>query len=112
MILSEEKKDIRKLDLNQIIETLEKEGEKGFRAKQIYEWLWKKSAQSFDEMSNLSLELRKKLNDNYRISPAVVDESQISNDGGNTWGPEKIFYADLPLASPFIWNKSDNRIIK
>jgi 23S rRNA (adenine2503-C2)-methyltransferase len=48
------KKDIRKLSLSQIKEFLLEKGEQGFRAKQVYEWLWKKSVQSFDEMTNLS----------------------------------------------------------
>jgi 23S rRNA (adenine2503-C2)-methyltransferase len=47
------KKDIRKLSLSQIKEFLVEKGEQGFRAKQVYEWLWKKSVQSFDEMTNL-----------------------------------------------------------
>lgn len=76
-----EKKDIRKLSLEEIKEILVSEGEKPFRAIQIYEWLWKKSAGSFDDMSNLSLQLRNKLKENYRISPAIIDNSQKSNDG-------------------------------
>lgn len=81
MIKSEEKKDIRKMSLSDIEAVITEMGQKSFRAKQIYEWLWKKSAQSFDEMSNLSLDLREKLKNEFRISPASLDNSQYSNDG-------------------------------
>jgi 23S rRNA (adenine2503-C2)-methyltransferase len=56
-------------------------GEKAFRGQQVYEWLWQKSARSFDEMSNLSKELREKLTQNFVIHAVVVDEKQISADG-------------------------------
>ena len=52
------KKDIRALSEAQIIDILKEKGEAKFRAKQIYEWLWKKTAHSFDDMSNLSKPLR------------------------------------------------------
>ncbi|MDX5319554.1 MAG: 23S rRNA (adenine(2503)-C(2))-methyltransferase RlmN, partial [Bacteroidota bacterium] len=48
------KTDIRSLSLDKLTEQLLGFGEKSFRAKQIYEWLWKKSAHSFEEMTNLS----------------------------------------------------------
>lgn len=56
-------------------------GEPAFRAKQVYEWLWKKSAQSFDEMTNLSKELRAKLDEHYEIRAVRISQSQFSNDG-------------------------------
>ena len=74
------KKDIRLLSLEQIKEALVSLGEKPFRAKQIYEWLWKKSARSFDEMTNLSVALREQLKENYCIRPVAVDNQQISSD--------------------------------
>lgn len=55
-------------------------GEKGFRAKQVYEWLWKKSCFSFQEMSNISKELRKKLEDNFTINNVKINNSQFSAD--------------------------------
>ena len=41
-----------------LIAWFESQGEKKFRAKQVWEWLWVKSAKTFDEMSNLSKEVR------------------------------------------------------
>ena len=73
--------DIRKLDITAIAEFLKNNGEQAFRAKQIYEWLWKKSVHSFDEMTNLSVKTRELLSENFSIKPLVVDHSQKSNDG-------------------------------
>lgn len=72
--------DIRTLSLDQLTEFFLESGEKSFRAKQIHEWLWKKSARSFDEMTNLSLATREFLNGNYVINPVVVDQKQVSAD--------------------------------
>ena len=54
--------------------------EKGFRAKQVYEWLWKKSCFSFDEMSNISKDLRAKLDEHFVINHVSVHKSQFSAD--------------------------------
>lgn len=56
-------------------------GEKPFRAKQIYEWLWTKNAHSFDEMTSISKELREKLAAHFVINPIAVEEHQKSSDG-------------------------------
>lgn len=75
------KKDIRQNSLPQLTEYFLAMGEKAFRARQIYEWLWVKSAKSFDEMTNLSKPLREKLQAEFEIRPVTVDNSQYSNDG-------------------------------
>jgi 23S rRNA (adenine2503-C2)-methyltransferase len=75
------KTDIRSLSLEQLIEKLVATGEKPFRAKQVYEWLWKKSAHSFDQMTNLSKELRATLVENYTINSVGIETQQKSNDG-------------------------------
>ncbi len=77
----EKKTDIRALSLEQLKETLVKHGEKAFRAKQVYEWLWVKSARSFDEMTNLSKDLRTMLNENFSINGVEILKAQKSNDG-------------------------------
>lgn len=76
-----EKKDIRQLSLDEIKEFFVAEGEKAFRAKQVYEWLWKKSAKDFDQMTNISLETREKLKTNFLIKHIKVDQMQRSTDG-------------------------------
>ncbi|MFY0608444.1 MAG: 23S rRNA (adenine(2503)-C(2))-methyltransferase RlmN [Cyclobacteriaceae bacterium] len=74
-------KDIRKLSLEDIKAYFTENGEKAFRAKQVYEWLWQKSAKSFAEMTNLSKGLREKLEKDFVIKPITTDTSQKSNDG-------------------------------
>ena len=76
-----EKLDIRKLSLEQITELIKSMGESAFRAKQIYSWIWQKSARSIDEMTNLSKSLREKLNEGYEIRCIKVDTVQYSDDG-------------------------------
>ncbi|RCH54650.1 23S rRNA (adenine(2503)-C(2))-methyltransferase RlmN [Mucilaginibacter hurinus] len=72
--------DIRSLDLENLQEHFTRMGEKSFRAKQVYEWLWKKSCFSFDEMSNISKELRTKLNEHFIINNVKINTSQLSGD--------------------------------
>lgn len=72
--------NIRNLSFEELRTNLEKLGEKKFRAKQVYEWLWQKNAHSFEEMSNLSKELRLQLNTHFFIDHIVVDDQQISSD--------------------------------
>ncbi|HPN18794.1 MAG TPA: 23S rRNA (adenine(2503)-C(2))-methyltransferase RlmN, partial [Chitinophagales bacterium] len=73
--------DIRTLSKEQLITQLEQLGEKPFRAKQIYEWLWQKSAVDFDDMTNLSKELREKLKAHFVIHSISAYKVQKSNDG-------------------------------
>jgi 23S rRNA (adenine2503-C2)-methyltransferase len=72
--------DIRRWSLAEIQTFLIEKKEQKFRAKQIYEWLWQKSAHSFDEMSNLSVGLRTILKENFAIRPIEVYKKQVSND--------------------------------
>lgn len=76
----EKKKDIRTLSFEKLLEWFLENGEKKFRAKQVWEWLWQKSATDFDEMSNLSKTLREKLKNDFSILPVMVDSSQVSSD--------------------------------
>ncbi|MDQ3535687.1 MAG: 23S rRNA (adenine(2503)-C(2))-methyltransferase RlmN, partial [Bacteroidota bacterium] len=78
--VKESKKDIRKLSLDEIKLFLTSKGEKAFRAKQIYEWLWQKSAHSFDDMTNLSLPTRALLSEHFTINPVSIANHQISSD--------------------------------
>lgn len=75
-----DKIDIRSLSLEDLQENFTSLGEKSFRAKQVYEWLWKKSSFSFEEMSNISKELRTKLTENFTINHIKIHNSQFSND--------------------------------
>lgn len=74
------KQNIRNLSLDEMKALFIEKGEKAFRAKQLHEWLWKKSARTFDEMTNLSIGLRDKLQETYEIPAVTVAEEQISKD--------------------------------
>lgn len=52
--------------------------EKKFRAKQIWEWLWKKNVQSIDQMTTLSVSNREKLAENYNILPLTIQDKSES----------------------------------
>lgn len=75
-----QKINIRSLSLEELGAYIKKTGEKNFRAKQIYEWLWKKSARSIEEMTNLSKELRDQLNNDFVLNAVQVDQTQTSTD--------------------------------
>ena len=63
------KKDIKSLSFTELEQEMKDLGEKAFRSKQVYEWLHKKQAISFDEMTNLSKSFREKLCENYDLMP-------------------------------------------
>ena len=75
------KRDIRKLKLDELKEFFVQQGDKAFRAQQVYEWLWKKSAKDFEQMTNLSLTTRELLKANFTINHIQVDTMQRSADG-------------------------------
>lgn len=75
------KQDIRLLTKDELEATVVEMGEKKFRGRQIYEWLWKKGVRSFSEMSNLSKDFREQLQDQFVIRPILTDKVQKSSDG-------------------------------
>ena len=75
-----EKPNLRHLNLDQMKAYFVEIGEKPFRAKQVYEWIWKKSARNFEQMTNLSIETRAKLEEKFSINPVQVQNHQKSND--------------------------------
>lgn len=81
MVETTSKRDIRKLKLEELKEFFVQHGEKPFRAQQVYEWLWKKSARDFDQMTNLSLQTRDLLKEHFTINLIKVDHMQRSSDG-------------------------------
>lgn len=74
-------KDIRSLSLEKLEDFFISINEPKFRAKQVYEWIWKKSALSFDDMSNISLELRTKLKEHFVFQTLSLADLQQSKDG-------------------------------
>lgn len=76
----EERKNIRSLSKEEMKSYFSDMGEKAFRANQVYEWLWKKGAHSFDEMTNLSVATRDKLKTAFIIPAVKIKTSQTSSD--------------------------------
>lgn len=75
------KKNIRHLSLSELEHYFAEMGEKKFRTKQVYEWLWTKHAHSFEAMTNISKELRAKLAENFSLPALSVGATQYSADG-------------------------------
>ena len=73
--------NIRHFNLAELEEYFEELGEKKFRAKQVYEWIWQKHAMSFADMTNLSKDLRQKLGENFTLPSLSTDATQFSSDG-------------------------------
>ena len=76
------KKDICAYTYEQLQAEIQAMGERGFRAKQIYEWLHVRLAEDFSEMTNLSKDLRARLEEQYEILPVVMLEKQESRLDG------------------------------
>ena len=74
-------KNIKDYNLDELQEELINMGEKKFRAEQIFKWIYKEKVKSFDEMTNLSIELREKLKENYTMCNYNILKKQESTDG-------------------------------
>ncbi len=75
------KTDIRALTKEQLRNFFIENNDKAFRGNQVYEWLWRKSAHSFNDMTNISKETREMLEKNFVINHIEVDSMQRSKDG-------------------------------
>jgi 23S rRNA (adenine2503-C2)-methyltransferase len=73
--------DIKKLTLDDLTAYFKGIGEPTFRAKQVYQWMWQKGARSFEEMTNLSKDLRTKLGEHFYLTIITEDKVQKSEDG-------------------------------
>ena len=74
-------KNIKDYNLDELKQELINMGEKPFRAEQIFKWIYQEDVSSFDEMTNLSLELREKLKENYTLCIFNIIRKQESSDG-------------------------------
>lgn len=74
-------KNIKNYNLPELKEEFVSIGEKSFRAEQVFKWIYEQNATSFDEMTNLSLELREKLKENYTLNAFKILKKQKSADG-------------------------------
>ncbi|MFA5116868.1 MAG: 23S rRNA (adenine(2503)-C(2))-methyltransferase RlmN, partial [Candidatus Omnitrophota bacterium] len=74
-------RNIKELDLKELEQLLEEWGEPRFHAGQVFSWIYQKGASSFDEMSNLSARLRKRLEESFFLSGLKQTKALKSSDG-------------------------------
>lgn len=75
------KKNIREESLSEISQFLTSHGEKAFRAKQIWQWIWQRGVNDFDQMSNLSKDTRELLDKTYYFDKLTPCQVQTASDG-------------------------------
>lgn len=78
---AQKSRNIRQLSFQDLQQWMDSIGEKSFRSKQVWEWLWQKHAFSFADMTNLSKDLRQKLGEHFSFPALSVDTTQFSADG-------------------------------
>lgn len=76
------KVDIKSMNLEELTTFVAELGQKAFRAKQIYQWMHEKHVDSFDEMTNLSKDLREALKERAYLTALRAVEVQISKIDG------------------------------
>lgn len=74
-------KNIKDYNLNELKEEFVKLNEKPYRAEQVFKWIYESEVTSFDEMTNLSLELRDKLKNEFEFHNFKILKKQESSDG-------------------------------
>ena len=74
-------KNIKDYNLEELKEEFLKLGEKAFRAEQVFKWIYVDQVSSFDEMTNLSKELREKLKQEFSMHNFKILKKQESSDG-------------------------------
>ena len=86
---SEDKRSLMGLPRDQLSEALNilniPENQKNMRLNQVWGWLYNKGSKSIDEMTTLSLDLRKELENHFDLSRPIISEDQISEDGTRKW---------------------------
>lgn len=72
---------IKSLTLDELTALMSELGQPKFRAKQLYEWLHKHNATSYDQLTNIPKELRAQLSEMYPLFEPVIINKQVSKDG-------------------------------
>ncbi len=74
-------KNIKDFNLEELKKEFENLGEKPYRASQVYEWIYQKRVTSFDEMTNISVDLKNKLKENFNLGLFEIVKKLVSTDG-------------------------------
>ena len=75
------KKNIKDYNLEELKQVIQDLGEKPYRAEQIFKWIYIDNVTSFDEMTNISIDLRNKLKENFDLHVFKILQKQVSKDG-------------------------------
>jgi 23S rRNA (adenine2503-C2)-methyltransferase len=78
-------KNLTHFTKEELQETLSNLGEKPFRTKQIWNWIYARGVKSFEEMTNISQEMRQKLAENFSLSRPEISKDLTSFDGTRKW---------------------------
>lgn len=81
MVFTTDKPNIRHLSKAELTNWFVERGEKPFRAKQVWKWLWGHHAEGFDEITTLSKKWRAELKENFSLPSLKIDTLQRSRDG-------------------------------
>ena len=74
-------KNIKDYNLEELKQEFIKIGEKPYRAEQVFKWIFESNVESFNNMTNISLELRKKLEEEFTLNTFKIIQKQESSDG-------------------------------
>jgi 23S rRNA (adenine2503-C2)-methyltransferase len=96
--------DLAELDLPELERLLKESGSDAFHARQLYRWIHRHGVTDFDQMTNLSKELRGQLKARFTVGRPVVVSDQLSTDGtrklvfelGDGRRIESVFIPDTP----------------
>ena len=107
-------KSIYDLTLEQLKEELKAMGQKPFRAKQIYEWIYVKNVYDFHQMTNLSKELQETLSNHFSDALLTIKEKQVARDGTTKyllefhhfWHCQSAFYFSCVVHFLFLFFKA------
>ena len=69
---------IKNMNYDETVEMFRSMGHDDYRARQLFNWLYERNAESFDDMTDFSKDLRKELHDRFIISPLAVKQRQVS----------------------------------
>ena len=73
--------DIKELTRDELVQWFEDLGIRSFRAGQIFKWIYLRQAESFDEMTDLSKDVRKRLSEHFTLPRLAIERTQFSADG-------------------------------
>lgn len=78
-------RDIKSMSHSELVELLESLGQPAFRVKQVEDWVWQKNVSSFDQMTNLSKDLRARLAEHVTIGGVTEVAREVSEDGSRKY---------------------------